>query len=147
MRKGFTLIELLVVIAIIGLLSAVVMTALDSAKKRGDDAAVKSNMNNIVKQSLIVNTLPSIISGVVSCGSSPSSFSSDAVIQRQISATAERSKGKLVYCVSNGSGLWAVSAPLNSPINTGDHWCVDSDGFSGESSSDYYGFNGTSCIR
>jgi prepilin-type N-terminal cleavage/methylation domain-containing protein len=43
-KKGFTLIELLVVIAIIGLLSSVVLASLQSARQRGKQAAVISNL-------------------------------------------------------------------------------------------------------
>ena len=46
-NKGFTLIELLMVIAIIGLLSTIVLNSLSSARNRGSDAAVKSNLNSI----------------------------------------------------------------------------------------------------
>jgi len=35
--RGFTLIELLVVISIIGLLSSVVMSSVNTARKRADD--------------------------------------------------------------------------------------------------------------
>ena len=37
-KKGFTLIELLVVIAIIGILSAVVLTSLNSSRDKAQDA-------------------------------------------------------------------------------------------------------------
>ena len=52
-NKGFTLIELLVVIAIIGILASVVLSSLSSAKSKGKDAAVKSQLSQIRSQSEI----------------------------------------------------------------------------------------------
>jgi len=45
--RGFTLIELLVVISIIGLLSSVALAALNTARAKGRDAAVISEVNQI----------------------------------------------------------------------------------------------------
>ena len=46
-NKGFTLIELLVVIAIIGLLATVVMTSLNSARKKGRDTRRIEDINQL----------------------------------------------------------------------------------------------------
>ena len=45
--QGFTLIELLVVIAIIGVLSAVVLASLNTARTKGNDAQRESNLKSI----------------------------------------------------------------------------------------------------
>jgi len=47
MKRGFTLIELLVVVALIGVLTTLVMANFNAARKRGRDAARKSDLKNI----------------------------------------------------------------------------------------------------
>ncbi|MBU0750499.1 prepilin-type N-terminal cleavage/methylation domain-containing protein [Patescibacteria group bacterium] len=45
--RGFTLIELLVVIAIIGILSSVVLASLNTARQKGQTAAVEADLQSI----------------------------------------------------------------------------------------------------
>jgi prepilin-type N-terminal cleavage/methylation domain-containing protein len=49
-KKGFTLIELLVVMSVIGLLSSVVLAALGSAKARGRDSSIRTNLISMRNQ-------------------------------------------------------------------------------------------------
>jgi prepilin-type N-terminal cleavage/methylation domain-containing protein len=46
-NRGFTLIELLVVIAIIGLMSAIVLASLNTARNKGKDGAIRAEMSEV----------------------------------------------------------------------------------------------------
>jgi prepilin-type N-terminal cleavage/methylation domain-containing protein len=128
-KKGFTLIELLVVIAIIGILSAVVLASLNSARNKGADAAIKSGLANARAQAeLYYDTNGATIgySGVCADQTNGIKKMKDSVNTTAGSATC-----------ADATSSWAMSAPLKSVTG---NWCVDSTGASGSST-----VSGTKC--
>lgn len=55
-NNGFTILELLIVIAIIGILSAVVLAALSSARTNAQDVAIKTTLSNTRTQAELYRT-------------------------------------------------------------------------------------------
>jgi len=132
-EKGFTLIELLVVIAIIGILSSVVLASLNTARAKGADASIKSNLSNIRPQAEIY------FDDNGHYGADASDCTSGIFTEATMSAAISQAStvsGASAVCHSDdgvgGAGTaassWAVSVPLKSDPAT--HWCVDYTGIS-----------------
>ncbi len=136
--RGFTLIELLVVIAIIGILASVVIASVNSARRKGADAAIKADLAAIKTQAQVyydTNGAYSTAGTVVEvCGAADTMFVDPTVVQAIAAANEVNGPGPapagVVHCtVSPGAdGAWAVSADLVG----GDVWCIDSTGGSRE---------------
>ncbi len=134
--RGFTLIELLVVIAIIGILSSVVLASLNTARGKGSDAAIKSNIDSMRAQAELVYdgvgsydtvcngtqdaNVAKALAAIVSVGA----FAGTETISLSYSTLQTNI---LVSCHATSAG-WAISAPLKSTANT--YWCADSTGTS-----------------
>lgn len=128
-RRGFTLVELLVVITIIGILSSVVLASLNTARSKGSDAAIQSDLNAIRTQAELyyLTTGNSTYGTTVSDGSCASGmFSADTSIAKAIAA-ADNVNGSsgTMKCESNGSA-YLVAAELVG--TSGSYWCIDSNG-------------------
>jgi prepilin-type N-terminal cleavage/methylation domain-containing protein len=130
--RGFTLIELLVVIAIIGILSAVVLASLNTARSKGNDAAIQSDLQGIQTQAQIYygsnnNSYGTNVADESSCSATDNLFN-DPTIMKQVQGadTANGSTLGVVCNVSAGGTAYAVSAALVAAA--GSYYCVDSTG-------------------
>jgi prepilin-type N-terminal cleavage/methylation domain-containing protein len=114
--KGFTLIELLVVIAIIGILSSVVLASLNTARDKGANAAIKSNLNNARAQAELFYDTGSTYLNVCTTGTNNIST---------LVTGATNSGGTSTQCEDTALG-WAANTALK---GTGaGYYCVDNTG-------------------
>ncbi len=141
-KKGFTLIELLVVVAIIGILASVVIGFLVSARNKGNDTAVKSNLATVRTASELYylnnNNSYFVFTGfnttfavqqcpqIANFGSYPglalfSDPSTSGALKIALSK-GNQAAGYEAYCYNNAN-VWAVAIGLNE--NTSKTWCVD----------------------
>ena len=146
-NRGFTLIELLVVIAIIGILSAVVLASLSTARQKGQDASIQSDLATVQTQAEIYygnngNTYAPGGNVTWTNGTGPTGTAalctggmfSDANIKNAI-AGAYTSSGSTAGNVGCAAGTIGVSSAIAyiaavklTASTTGAYWCVDSTG-------------------
>ncbi len=138
-RRGFTLIELLVVIAIIGILSSVVLASLNTARNKGADAAVKSNLEQARAQAELFydanqnsygtgGGATDVCSNTANIGGLKGIYPSVLAAANAVSITlvTPNAQGVAGVAVCNSSAAaWAAQVPLKA---TTGFFCVDNTG-------------------
>ncbi|MEI7709530.1 MAG: type II secretion system protein [bacterium] len=137
-ESGFTLLELLVVVAIIGILASVVLAALNSARNKGGDAGVKSNLKNAVTQGEILFSTRTAnkdtytgactngaVDGATGVGALVlGAAKANGLATYNINGAPSAPSATLASCNDSAAG-WAAEVPLKSVSGM---WCVDSTG-------------------
>ncbi len=150
--KGFTLIELLVVIAIIGILSSVVLASLNTARNKGADTAVKSNLAGARAQAELYydangNSYDGVCDNDAGVGGVKTIYTA---VLSAVQATGGSTVGTgpstaTAGTCNDGAGTaWAAEAYLKNGT-AGGYYCVDSTGAAATSSASTLASAETAC--
>ena len=151
-KKGFTLIELLVVIAIIGILSAIVLASLSTARSKGLDAKIQGQLSGMRAQAELYNNTGTVNAfAQAACANTANTLfeSGNNGLWNLFSGITNNTLCVSAAGLPSTGSAWAVAAQLSSGS-----FCVDSTGYSGSKSKSGTAytstlasdFSGTSCL-
>jgi prepilin-type N-terminal cleavage/methylation domain-containing protein len=141
--RGFTLIELLVVIAIIGILASVVLVSLNSARKKGNDTRIISDVQQTrtaLETAYTGSAYPDLINSGTGCQPAAGAVgaavfnncanvaanANSALTQLSTDANTQGVAGDILYYVGDNGKSYAIRGQLVS--NSSAYFCIDSAG-------------------
>lgn len=123
-NKGFTLIEMLVVIAIIGILAAVVLTALGPSRNKAKDARVISDLEQVrALAEANYSSTGTGYGGYFTAGQVPITGSPAALTALAADVVANGTTPALTVSLSSNGASYAAYAGISTGV-----YCVDSSG-------------------